>query len=160
MVAYNKKWLQINCGILTDEGYQGATLSCRVIYSANNHQKSLLSASALEINRQVSSDWNIVENVLGRRFSLSSGFSHKWKWNQSLYDTILKIGDVLTSLHVKKCPLRSEDLVYFSRVRNRLRFIRNELFGKRKRQHEKFVARCRQRMISVVADLSNESESN
>lgn len=66
----------------------------------------------------------------------------------------------IEEISCQKCPLNWVGLVYYSRVLNRLRFISTELPGKRKRQNEKFVARRRQRMSSVVADLFNERESD
>lgn len=69
-----------------------------------------------------------------------------------------KVGVASTTSHVKKCPLRSEDIVYFLEARNRLCFTTDELSEKRKCQHEEYVLRPRQHVNSLVVDLFDESK--
>lgn len=64
------------------------------------------------------------------------------------------------NFHVKKCLQHSKDVAHFSRIRNRLWFIIDELSKERKRQNEEYVARRRQQMNFVLASLFNESESD
>ena len=148
-------------GILADKGYQGASEDFRVIHPIKNPPRGVLSTEDQEFNRKVSSDRIIVENYFGRMTSLFTVLSHKYRWNEKLYDKIFKACMALTNFHIKLNPLRNTDGFHYTGVRNRLCSTSLEESDKRKRSYEKSIQRRRQRMRTMTPRvLFEESDSS
>ena len=129
--------------VLADKGYQGLAEFLRAILPIKKPRMGTLSLANEAFNRKVSSARIIVENYFGRLCSLWSLLSSKWRWSHSLYDEFFTIALALTNVHIKNKPLRHEDGEKFTRVRNRLSCIANEIAEKRKVALERYQSRRR-----------------
>lgn len=146
--------------ILADKGYQGAAEVLRVVHPIRVPLRGQLTPSQVEFNRKVCSDRIVVENFFGRMSSLWTVLSHKYRWNEGLYDDLFRMCLALTNCHVKNNPLRQADTVYFAGVRNRLRFVSNEQMEKRRAYQERSARLRRERMNGIVRrSLFDESDS-
>lgn len=106
--------------ILANKGYQEAAEETRVIHITRAPARGALTALEIEENRKTSGDRIIVENYFGRITSLFTVLSHKYRWNEPLYDHIFKISVSLIDCHIKNHSLREGDSQHFTEVRNRL----------------------------------------
>lgn len=132
---------QTHWAILADKGYQGAHEMMRCITPYKKPRQGDLTVHQERYNKKLSSDRIIVENFFGRMQSLWGIMGTKYRWSESLYDTIAAMCVALTNVHVDKLPLRSLDGDWLNRYLNNLSFIGNE--KKRKRAEDQAMYRER-----------------
>lgn len=108
---------------------------------------------------QMSSDFVIVQNVFETFCQLYSVYSCARQWNEILTKFFSNLELHWQTFASRKVSLHLANLVYFSTVWNRFRFILDKLFEERKRLHEEYIVLRRQRINFVVVDVLRESAS-
>ena len=73
----------------------------------------------MKVNRVISSDRIIVENVFGRVCGLWTVMSTKWKWIESSSDSIFKLFLGLTNFHIRWSLLREGDGQLYWQIKTR-----------------------------------------
>ena len=145
-------------GILVDKGYQGIKEFLRGIHPIRKPIGRILTPNELHYNKNVSSDRIIVENYFGRLLTLWSVLSHKWKWSEDLYDSVLNICVGLTNVHIKMNPLRHSDCEFFQKYRNGLHEIGQSNVEKRRLAQRRYrQKRARQMNIQFRAMSGGDS---
>ena len=112
---YDEKW-----ALLTGKGHQGDADVIRAVMPEKKPKGGSLSHDDQRVNRKISADRIIVENVFGRISTLWKIMSNKWRWDERQYDKIFRLCLSLTDLHVKWHPLRDEDNNHANQYRRRL----------------------------------------
>ena len=127
--------------VLTDKGYQGAADVIRAIMPKKKPKGGSLSHDEQRINRKISSDCIIVENVFGRLSTLWAIMANKWRWDEEQYDKIFRLCLSLINLHVKWHPLRDEDIQHSKQYRMRLLEIGVKKAEKRRASQQMYHAK-------------------
>ncbi len=102
--------------VLVDKGYQGAAEEIRAIVPKKKTIRGFSSREDEIFNRKLSSDRIIVENYFGRLGKLLGILGTKFRWSESLFDTIFAIGIALTNYHVTMHKLRDLDGSWYTRT--------------------------------------------
>ena len=138
--------------VLTDKGYQGAADVIRAIMLKKKSKGGSLSHDDLRINRKISSDFIIVENVFGRLSTLWAIMANRSRWDEKQYDKIFRLCLSLTDLHVKWHPLRDEDNQHAKQYRRRLLEIGVKKAEERKASQKMYRAKRAARMSIQLGD--------
>ena len=144
---------------MVDKGYQGAAEWVRAIHPKKKKPHRMLSLDDTRFNQSVSWDHIIIENYFGRMCSLWAVLSHRYRWNEEMYDKIFKLCAALTNMHIKLYPLRVSDQSHFNAVRNRLYTIGEENLRKRQRAQERYRNKRRQRMSTPFRSAVCDSDA-
>lgn len=132
--------------VLLDKGYQGVMENVRGIHPKKKPQHGQLNLDDERNNKAISSDRILVENYFGRLCNLWNIMSAKYRWSGDLYDQIFRLCLGLTNWHIKRHPLRREDLDFYQQIKNKHYQIGESILSKRKATQQRYRARRRSRM--------------
>ena len=103
----------MNWAILTDNGYQGAAYSLRVLYPKKKPPHDRLSLDDERRIAEMSSDLVILENFYGRQCSLWAITGSKFRWSEGFYDSIFQFSVALTNFRIGWHALREIDGIFY-----------------------------------------------
>jgi hypothetical protein len=92
---------------------QGAASETSGIHPKKKPRGATPSHDGSERNARVSSDWVLVENVLGRSCPLWRILHATFKWDEGACDKVSRMRIALTNYHVHINPLRTEDCDFY-----------------------------------------------
>lgn len=129
---------------IMDKGYQGASEIVRAIHPQKG--RNLCAEDELR-NDKIASTRVICENFYGRMKKLFKIMDDKYRWEESMYSTVMGTCVALTNYHILKNPLRSDDGDYNMAVL--AKYGKEELAKKRKRSDANRIYREKQRRITL-----------
>lgn len=98
-------------------------------------------------NHELFSDRIIVEDYFRRSTTLWVIMSIKYGWEEGLYDVLFRMSMAVTNDHIIWQPIRQEDGKRYSKVKNRLYSIGDDISRKRRMAQEKYREKHRHGML-------------
>eukprot|EP01121_Diplochlamys_sp_Union-15-3_P021641 TRINITY_DN8865_c0_g1_i1.p1 TRINITY_DN8865_c0_g1~~TRINITY_DN8865_c0_g1_i1.p1 ORF type:complete len:154 (+),score=7.40 TRINITY_DN8865_c0_g1_i1:59-520(+) len=130
--------------LMADKAYGGAEKRIRMITPIktpkNVHDRTL--------NNRIGSVRVICENYYGRMKVLWGSTRETYRWDHSLYDTMISICISLTNYHLLYNPLREDDGIFYRKVMDSYTDEEGLLRSKQSEWNSKYRARQRERMRS------------